>query len=163
MAKPTGYSRLQIFLHWSIAALVVFQLFFNQAMQHAFSNRLDGERLEQFDGALLHMIAGLTILALAIVRVTIRTTRGTPPAHKNIPAILNWLAHGTHMLLYGFIFAMPLTGAAAWFLGLEFAAELHEIGRLVLVPVIGFHVLGALAEHFVFRNNSLKRMLRATD
>ena len=76
--------------------------------------------------------------------------------------VLRWLGLATHLLLYGFIFLMPLTGAAAWFLGLEFSAELHEIGRLILVPAIGFHVIGALAEHFVFRNDTLMRMLRAT-
>ena len=64
------------------------------------------------------------------------------------------------VLLYGFIFLMPITGALAWFAGIEVSAELHELGRLVLIPAIGFHVLGALAEHFVFRNNSLSRMLK---
>ena len=55
---------------------------------------------------------------------------------------------------------MPLTGALAWFFGIELSATLHETGRLLLIPTIGFHVLGGLAEHFVFRNDSLVRMLR---
>jgi cytochrome b561 len=102
------------------------------------------------------------VLVLAAIRLTIRIIRGAPAPYKDTPVILSWLGHATHVLLYGFIFLMPLTGAIAWFFGIELAAEAHEIGRLILVPAIGFHVLGALAEHFVFRNDTLKRMLRAT-
>jgi cytochrome b561 len=160
MAQPQGYSRLQIFLHWTIALMVLFQLTINEAMQAAFFDRLAGEQFDGARGALLHIVVGLTILVLATVRAIVRTIRGTPPAHKETPAILNWIAHATHMLLYGFIFGMPLTGAIAWFLGVPLAAELHEIGRLILIPAIGFHALGAFAEQFVFRNNSLERMLR---
>jgi cytochrome b561 len=159
MPQPKEYSKTQIALHWIIAALVVFQLFYNEPMQGAFSDRLDGETSDEFGGALVHIVVGLTVLVLAGLRVVIRKIRGTPPAHAATPAILNWLGHATHILLYGFIFAMPLTGALAWFAGLEPAAELHELGRLVLVPAIGLHVMGALAEHFVFRSDSLKRML----
>jgi cytochrome b561 len=162
MPVPKGYSLLQITLHWTIAALVVFQLFVNEGMQHAFSDRLDGDRVEEMFGALLHIVVGIAVLALAAIRLVVRTIRGAPAAHSDTPAILNWLGHATHVLLYGFIFAMPVTGAVAWFFGIEFAAELHELGRLILVPAIGFHVIGALAEHFVFRNDTLKRMLRAS-
>lgn len=160
MPQPKGYSRIQIVLHWSIAALVIFQLFVNEAMQHAFSNRLDGEPIGEMGGAQLHMAIGISVLMLAVVRLAIRLIRGVPAPHGGTPAVLRWLGHATHILLYGFLFAMPLTGAIAWFFGIEFAAELHELGRLILVPAIGFHVLGALAEHFVFRNDTLKRMLR---
>ncbi|MGB3335957.1 MAG: cytochrome b/b6 domain-containing protein [Devosia sp.] len=162
MPQPKGYSRIQIVLHWTIAALVIFQLFVNEAMQHAFSDRLDGESIDEMGGALLHMAVGITVLVLAAIRLIIRIIRGAPAPYKDTPAILNWLGHATHVLLYGFIFLMPLTGAIAWFFGIELAAEAHEIGRLILVPAIGFHIIGALAEHFVFRNDTLKRMLRAT-
>lgn len=162
MPQPRGYSRIQIVLHWTIAVLVIFQLFVNEAMQHAFADRLDGKPVDDEAGALLHMTVGLTVLMLAAIRLAIRLLRGAPPPHKDTPLVLRWLGHATHVLLYGFIFLMPLTGASAWFLGLEFAAELHEIGRLILVPAIGFHIIGALAEHFVFRNDTLMRMLRAT-
>lgn len=161
MPQPRGYSRIQIVLHWTIAALVIFQLFVNEAMQRAFAGRLDGQ-IENQNGALLHMVVGLAVLLLAIFRLALRLMRGAPAPYKDTPAILRWLGHATHILLYGFIFLMPLTGATAWFLGLEFAAELHEIGRLILVPAIGLHVVGALVEHFVFRNDTLMRMLRAT-
>ncbi|WP_157959680.1 cytochrome b [Devosia submarina] len=161
MSRPQGYSRLQIVLHWTIALLIFVQLSINEPMQRAFFERLSGKPLNEIDGAQLHVIVGLTVLVLGIVRVTIRTLRGTPPPHKETPAILNWLAHATHMLLYGFIFGMPITGALAWFLGIPLAAVLHEIGRLILIPAIALHVIGALTEQFVFRNDSLQRMFKA--
>ena len=161
MSRPQGYSRLQIVLHWTIALLIFIQLSINEAMQRAFFERLAGKPLNEIDGARLHVLVGLTVLGLAIVRVTIRTLRGTPPPHKETPAILNWLAHATRRLYYGFIFGMPITGAAAWFLGMPLAAELHEIGRLILIPAIALHVVGALTEQFVFGNDSLQRMLKA--
>ena len=156
---PRGYSLSQIILHWTIAALVIFQLVFNKPMQEAFDDRLDGESTDEMLGALVHVGVGVTILTLAFVRLAIRLRRGAPPAHDDKPAILKWIGYATHVLLYGFIFAMPLTGALAWFFGVELSAEIHEVGRLVLIPVIGLHVLGALAEHFVFKNDSLMRML----
>lgn len=159
---PRGYSVLQIILHWTIAALVLFQLVFNEPMQEAFNDRIDEEYSDSdvFVGAAIHISVGLTVLLLAIVRILVRYIRGAPPAHHDKPAILTWIGYATHAMLYGFIFAMPITGAIAWFGGSELSAELHEIGRLVLVPLIGLHVLGALAEHFVFRNDSLMRMIR---
>ena len=155
---PRGYSLSQIILHWTVAALVIFQLVFNGPMQEAFDDRMDGEATDEMLGALLHIGVGVTVLTLAVIRVAIRLHRGAPAPHDDKPVILNWIGHGTHFLLYGFIFAMPLTGALAWFFGLEVSAEIHEIGRLILIPTIGLHVLGALAEHFYFRNNSLVRM-----
>ena len=104
--------------------------------------------------------AAVTILVLAIIRLAIRLTRGAPPAHRDKHAILIWIGYATHFALYGFIFLMPFTGALAWFFGIELSAEIHEIGRLILIPTIGLHILGGLAEHFVFKNDSLLRMLR---
>jgi cytochrome b561 len=159
-AAPQGYSRLQVVLHWTIAALVVFQLLVNDAMEDAFDDRMDGDPVETIGGALVHVGVGVTILLLAVIRLGVRLKRGAPPAHDDKPAIINWLGYGTHFLLYGFIFAMPLTGAIAWFGGIEVSAEIHEFGRLVLIPLIGLHILGGLTEHFVFRNDTLMRMLK---
>jgi cytochrome b561 len=158
---PQGYSLLQIVLHWTIAALVVFQLLVNEDMQDAFKQRSDSGPFEGQTGALLHIVVGLTIFTLAGLRLAVRFWRGVPEPHSSNPPLINFVGHAAHVLLYAFLFAMPLTGATAWFTGLEFSAELHELGRLVLIPLIALHALGALAEHFVFRTNSLIRMLKS--
>jgi cytochrome b561 len=155
-----GYSTLQIALHWTIALLVFIQLVFNEPIQEAFDARLDGEADGAMGGAMVHVAIGMTILVLAIIRVAARAMRGAPPAHADTPLILRGIGYIVHALLYLFIFAMPITGAIAWFGGVELSGELHEIGRLILIPLIGLHIIGGLAEHFVFRNDTLMRMLK---
>ena len=156
---PRGYSLLQIVLHWTIAALVVFQLSVNEGVQDAFKDRAEGGQSDDDLGAILHIAVGLTILALTALRLSIRLRRGAPEAHRANPPLVNFIGHAAHLALYGFLIGMPVTGAIAWFTGLELSAELHELGRLILIPLIAAHVLGALAEHFVFKTDSLIRML----
>lgn len=158
---PRGYSLAQIVLHWTIAALVVLQLVVNEDVQDAFKDRSDSRPFDGEPGAILHIAVGLTIFALAALRLGIRFVRGVPEPHDTNPALVNWVGHAAHVLLYAFLFAMPLTGAIAWFTGLELSAELHELGRLILIPLILLHALGALAEHFVFHTNSLTRILKS--
>lgn len=157
---PRGYSPLQVVLHWTIAALVIFQLLVNRGMQDAFDDRMDGDAVRDFGWALLHIAVGLSILVLAIVRVIVRLRRGAPPPAARRGVLLNSLAVVTHLALYGFIFAMPITGAIAWFGRSDLSAEAHELGRLLLIPLILLHVLGAFVEHFGFRNDTLIRMLK---
>lgn len=157
--RPKGYSRLQIVLHWTIAALIFFQLLVNDGMQRAFENRMEGSMIEDGAWAILHIGVGVAVLLLAVVRLGLRLYRGAPPAHDDKPPIINWFGYAVHILLYGFIFLMPITGAIAWFGASDLAGELHEIGRLLLIPTILLHVLGAFTEHFFFRNDTLLRML----
>lgn len=159
-SAPNGYSLIQIVLHWTIAALVVLQLLVNEGIQDAFKDKADGGQVDGEIGAVLHIAVGLSIFALAILRLTIRLVRGTPAPHATNPPLVNLAGSAAHVLLYAFLFAMPLSGAIAWFGGIELSAELHELGRLVLIPLIGLHALGALAEHFVFKTDALTRMLR---
>lgn len=160
MRHPDGYSRLQITLHWLIAALIVIQLTVNADMQEAFAQRLATGALPPDSGAIFHMVIGITILALALLRLVIRLVRGVPEAPKDNSPLINLLSHATHLLLYGFMVLMPLTGALAWFFGIEWSATLHELGRLVLIPAIFLHVAGVVVEELVLRNPILRRMLR---
>jgi cytochrome b561 len=53
---------------------------------------------------------------------------------------------------------MPIVGAVAWLGLVEDAGDLHATAASILLPLIGLHVAGALAETFIFRNDTLKRM-----
>jgi cytochrome b561 len=157
--RPAAYSRLQIVLHWSIAALIVVQLAYNAPMQAAFDDRVDGSGASAPAGALFHIAVGSTVLALAVLRLAVRLVRGAPAPPQDSPAIVVWAAHLTHAALYVMIFAMPLTGLVAWIGASGISATFHEIGRLMLIALIGLHIFGALVEQFVFRHETLQRML----
>lgn len=61
--------------------------------------------------------------------------------------------------LYILFIAMPVAGAAAYYLGYEGAGDLHaDVLRAVLWVVVGLHVLGALADQFYWKTNVLRRM-----
>jgi cytochrome b561 len=98
-AAPKGYSQLQILLHWTIAALVIFQLIVNRGMQDAFDDMMDGDQVGDLGWAVLHIGVGITILALAIVRVVVRLKRGAPAAHVSNPPVMNLIAYRRHRLV----------------------------------------------------------------
>lgn len=160
MSKRTGYLASQITLHWAIVALIGVQLLVNEGMQQGFADRMNGT--QNTNGwALLHIALGLAVLGLATVRLGLRLTHGVPPPPSDNPASIAWAGQMAHLALYLMLFAMPLSGAFAWFGHSEIAADLHELGQLLLTLLIGLHVMGALVEHFFFRQNTLLRMFHS--
>ena len=164
MPISSGWSSQQVALHWVTVALVVFQLIIGDAMSEAWEAREDGLGGPPGIGAILHIIAGVSVLLVVLYRLYLRRTHGHPPRSENQPKWASTLGAVTHGALYLLLIAMPLSGAVAWFLGVEGAADAHAgLLRIALIAVIVLHVAGALVEHFVFRSSSLKRMLRPGD
>lgn len=158
MTAPRDFSGLQVALHWGIAGLIGVQLVFNRAVEADFDARMDGGTGQPGYGALLHVGVGLTILFLVLLRLAVRLARGAPEPPADNPRIILWLGMANHLALYALMLAMPLTGAIAWFGLREIAAELHEWGGVLMMVFVALHVLGALVEHFVFRQDTLSRM-----
>lgn len=72
---------------------------------------------------------------------------------------MHQLAAFTHGLLYALLFAMPLSGIAAYYFGYTAVGSLHGgILKILLWAVIGLHAAGALAQHLYFRTDVLRRM-----
>ncbi|MBO9589740.1 cytochrome b/b6 domain-containing protein [Devosia sp.] len=161
MSPQMGYSRLQIILHWTIAVLILVQLTINSDMQQAFAQRLASDVLPESTGATFHAGIGIAVLVLAILRLAIRRFHGVPLPPKANHPLLNLLGHATHLLLYGFLFFMPISGAIAWFGGIEMAGVLHELGRFIFIPAILLHIGGAVVEELVLGNRVIRRMIRA--
>lgn len=164
-------------LHWLIVILII--------TQYVIAEIADGLPLGPDKVATLarHKSVGITILALAIVRVAWRFANPTP----QLPAASRpWerkTAHATQGLLYLLLFAMPLSGwmmssarnfPVSWF-GLvqlpdlvrpskplyDTLHETHEILFGVLIAATVLHVLAALKHHFISKNDVLRRMLPA--
>lgn len=129
----------------------------------------------------LHKSVGLTVLALALLRLAWRLLDRRP---RDLP-MPRWqalAAHGAHLALYVLMLALPLSGwlfnSAAgfplqWF-GLfnlpsltggrdevlkSLAHEAHEVGWWLLVAVLLAHAGAALKHHFLDRDATLRRML----
>lgn len=166
MAKPiTGYSAVQIALHWAVVVLVAFQYLASagiEAVWNAFLRR-DASYADA-DAPLLanlHIAAGVLILLLACARIYLRVTRGAPPPPADEPKALKWLSEAVHGLIYLLLVALPGSGLLAWSLGIEGAASAHVLMKTVLLAAIVLHIAGALFQHFIMRSTVLMRMLSA--
>lgn len=156
--SPTTYSRTQIALHWIVVLLVLFQIVFHEDIVQAWMARMDGT-VPNVPTPNVHALAGIAIFALMAWRLVLRLRRGVPALPANDPPVLKLAANVTHILLYVLLLGMPLSGAVAWFLGVEAAAFAHSTARLLLIPLIVLHFAAALAQHFWFKTDVLKRML----
>ena len=171
----THYTRTAVSLHWLVAALIICAFGLGWTMTAMAISPL---KLKMFSW---HKWAGITILALAMVRILWRSTHPAP-AMVVMPAWQRAAAHGLHGALYLLVLGMPLSGwiysnAAGYpivYLSLwrlpdlvaknkDLAAqwlEVHEKIGVVLLICVGFHVLAVLVHHFWHRDDTLRRMLR---
>lgn len=163
--RPAGYSATQILLHWTIALLILVQFLASDGIEDAWDAFEDGEALRSGDLSLawLHVGIGILVLLLAAVRLWLWLTRGAPPLPDRDPLPARLGAHAVHGLLYLLLFLVPLSGAVAWFAGVEEAADAHEFLKTALLVLVGLHVAGALVQQFVLGTGLLMRMLRPAD
>jgi len=157
--KRDGYNRTQIILHWTIAVLIVLQLINSRWMEPAFEARI-GEAPAGEGMPVPHIIIGVLVLLLAIWRLAVRLRRGAPAHAAGENSLISTAAKANHVALYVLLFAMPLTGAIAWFGALENVGDIHAVLRWVLIVLVVLHIAGGLFEQFVLRNNVLMRIIR---
>ena len=161
--------------HWLIVALII--------TQWVIAERADDlpnglAKLRLLD---LHKSIGMTVFMLAILRLVWRWANPVPSLEGVAKRWERVLANISHLLLYGLIFALPLSGwlmssaknfPVSWFklfqlpdlvapneALFEQLRSLHHTLFAVLVAVAALHVAGALKHHFIDRNDVLKRML----
>jgi cytochrome b561 len=132
----------------------------------------------------IHKSLGITLLALAVVRLGWRLMHVQPRLPQTIARMQALASRATHWLLYGLMLAMPLSGWAMssgfgvpvklWgmtipallekdrALGMLFK-EAHELIGYSLMAVIALHTAAALYHHFICKDHVLKRMLPFSD
>jgi cytochrome b561 len=181
--RPSRYTLVAITLHW-VMALGIFMLAgIGLVMTH-----LELGPLKQFQLYQLHKSIGITILLAAILRLAWRLTHRPPALPSSMARRLRTAAEGSHYLLYGFLFALPLTGWAlvsASVLDIptvlygvvpwphlpilpdlankkpvEDALKLvHGYGAWALIALVAGHAGAALHHHFIAKDDVLRRML----
>lgn len=160
---PKGYSRTQIALHWAAFVLIVQQFVLHEGIAEAWDVIEDGG-VPPFDPVVAaHVFGGVAVLVFALWRLVLRRTRGVPDLPVGEPALARMAAHLGHGALYTLMIVMPLSGAVAWFGGVEGAAEAHEVLKPVMLVLVAVHVLAALWHQFWLKDNLLVRMKRPGD
>ena len=169
------YGHITRALHWIIVVGIIAQYFLAEAGE---SERNSTTAMSPMDW---HVSIGLTLLALAVVRVLWRAVDRTPDWPAQMPRYEKILARAVHVGLYALLFAIPISG---WLLS-SFEGEsvrlfgwldlpslattnqarehlledVHEALFNVLFALAVLHVIAALKHHFVDRDSVLRRML----
>jgi cytochrome b561 len=173
-ALAAHYTRTAVALHWLIAGLILAAVFMGWTMTEM---AVSPARLKTYN---YHKWVGVTILALAVVRLVWRVAPRAPPMEK-MPRWQQLAAHAGHGLLYLLMLVVPVsgwiysnaTGYRVVYLGklplpnlvardkalADAWHEVHEVLATVLVVLVAFHVLAALQHHFLHKDNTLRRML----
>ena len=162
MLAPTRdrWSRLNVYLHWLIVALVVVQYIDHEWMVQMWDGEQQGSPVSQgiAYGGWLHIIAGSLILGAAFLRLIDRFWSGRPPHPDQVPNWSTWVAKITHFLIYAILLLMPSLGLLAWFTGDDTIAHYHTFFWTPLLILVALHIAGALMQHFYYRTDVLRRM-----
>ena len=155
----SGYSLAQILLHWTIAALVVWQLVFGESLPQAERIVRQGGTVDATTAFLAdsHIWAGFAILALVAVRLGLRLVRGAPAADET-NRMVGLLARFAHALFYILLFAVPVTGILNYYFALP-TGEIHTFGKPLFIVLIALHVAAVAWHQFVRHDGTLRRML----
>ncbi|MEE9387657.1 MAG: cytochrome b/b6 domain-containing protein [Paracoccaceae bacterium] len=160
MANQNGYSWLQIGLHWVIALLIVFQFLFHEGMEDAYKAVQKGQDVVG-NGAQIHVIVGILVLTLTLLRLIIRFRRGVPPAVPGGFPFQELASKLAHWGLYALLILVPASGMAAWGGGIKPAADVHEILTSAMIFLIALHAAAALFHHYILKDGLIKRMTKA--
>jgi cytochrome b561 len=179
----SGWGWVSRALHWSMAALILFQLGLGLWM-----TRLVQDLLARFALTQTHKSLGAVVLLLALVRVAWRLSAPGRPPLPPMPAWQARAARASHALLYLLVFLVPVSG---WLLAsaspvqdllgmqnlvfgrlalpdpfvpgserLEAALHLvHASAAAALACLVALHAAAALRHQFVDRDHLLARML----
>lgn len=131
-AVQDGYGAVAITLHWLIALLVIG----NIGLAWYFDT-LTG--LDRTAPTQLHKSIGITVLLLSVLRLGWRLVSAPPPLPADVTGWEKALARTVHVLFYGVMLGLPLTGWA-----LVSASPLIHVFPIRLYNVIPWPAIGLL-------------------
>ena len=103
MTIPARYTRVAAILHWLVALLIVINVVLGIWANHA----PDDWVRPMID---THKSIGITVLGLAVLRLLWRLSHPAPKLPETYARWERLAAHGAHLALYVWIFALPITG-----------------------------------------------------
>lgn len=123
--RPLQFTPLSRLLHWTMAVLVLAMLLIGVGMVASLS---DYHRLVR-----IHEPLGVLILVLVAIRLVNRLLNPAPPLPQDMPALLKFAAHASHIVLYALMFALPLVG---WSMLSAAGYPIVLFGALQLPPIL---------------------------
>lgn len=170
------YTSVAILFHWLIAVLIIGT--FTMGLVMTDIPGITPTKLKYYSW---HKWAGVTILALATLRLLWRLTHRAPAYPASLPRWQQSAAHHLHSLLYVLMFAVPLSGyfytlaagVPVVYFGLfelpvliapnpelkPILKGLHYWLNMTLAGLVALHVAAALKHVFIDRDGLFKRML----
>lgn len=174
--EDSRYGRVSRFLHWATALLFIFMI-----PTGIFASMIPEDAWYRTEYNVIHKTIGLIIFGLVIARLVWNRRSKRPALDASLKPFERKLAHSAHILLYGMLIAMPLTGYimtshhgySTFFFVIELPSFLPESQAYIvwglfhkyalqylIYIVLGAHVLGALKHQFIDKHDSaFKRMV----
>jgi cytochrome b561 len=110
ISQPARYTRVAMWLHWAIAGFIIWNLVSGFLVWDFAEQFFKAHRPFYFLGLISHMSAGMTVLALTIVRIAWRLLHEPPPYSPQMKTWERHASHLVHFLLYAGMLLMPLLG-----------------------------------------------------
>jgi len=184
-SPPDRYSIVAIVLHWTIAALIVWNVAIAWGAE-------DLRGMAKVAALQPHKTIGITILLLTLARLGWRIFMKPPPLPATMAVWERRLARTTYLLFYVALLGIPLSGWAMvsasklvavypihlgpviWpaitpltdlpheqqHAAREALGAAHEwLGRAMIYVLFPLHVAGALKHQFIDRDDELRRMI----
>ncbi len=172
----TEWGSLAKALHWLIA-IGLFALIYLGLEQAGMERGDEKSRIRFIHGSIATGL--LLLMTIRIVWRFMNDVPAHPEGNSRIQCIISDVVHwglyiavfaqllggammsgtgGRGLPLFGFIsIPLPIAESEA---GHEFWEEFHEVAWIPVAVLIGLHILGALYNHFVAKNDVLRRMTR---
>ncbi|RKQ39563.1 cytochrome b561 [Enterobacter sp. R1(2018)] len=167
------YTSLQITLHWLVFLLIVgaycameLKGFFPRSYRPTINA--------------IHVTCGLSVLVLMVVRLLVRIKYRAPAITPKPHPAITGLSHLVHTIIYLMFIVLPIFGfLTVYFKGHDWSVlgipmphapeldedrqftvkEIHEFIANTGYFVIGIHAFAALFHHYIWKDNTLLRML----
>jgi cytochrome b561 len=181
--SSSRYTVVAIILHWAMALGILGLVGIGLVMVH--SNLPLPRKFELYQ---LHKSIGVTILLAAFLRLGWRLMHKPPELPAHMPSLERAAAVGGHLVLYFYLFVLPLTGWAlvsasvfnipTFLYGVipwphlpilstlsnkppveAFLKHVHAYGAWTLIAIFAGHAGAALRHHFINHDDVLLRML----
>ena len=172
--SATRYHPVSIFLHWFVLLLIIAALITIE-LKGQFPKGSEARDLCKS----IHGVFGQLIFLAMALRLILRLTYGVPKP-TNPKKVFISLAQTMHWLMYALLLISPIFGILYFqyggkeinFFGLvwpqlvtpnpemkKFVEEIHEFLGNTLYFLISAHALAALWQHYVMKDDTLRRML----